>query len=135
MGNSMRLGVLALAPGASLVAVHVIAIIIVTATLALHEPTEDEMLDIDRATGTLATPSAQRSDGGHRHTHHHSPTHSRGWKGPRLQGLKELSPGDPRFRWVLPYGTYRLRRPRAQRGLRYRREHTPGRSGDGFAHL
>ena len=54
LGIPIRLGVLVITPGGSLVAVHVMAIIISTATLALHEHTEDEILDLDRVAGTLA---------------------------------------------------------------------------------
>ena len=64
IGHTIRLEILAVARGGSLVAVHVIAIIIVTATLSLHEPTEDETLDLDRAAGPLAPPLPSEVTGG-----------------------------------------------------------------------
>ena len=44
------------------------------------------------------------------------PSYGRHWRGPHMYGLKEITPGDPRFQRVLSYRTYRLRNTDGGRG-------------------
>ena len=50
------------------------------------------------------------------------PRSVRPWKGPRVEGLKELRPSDPRFTDVLSYRRYRLLNTSSYRGSQVQRE-------------
>ena len=63
------------------------------------------------------SPSRDRLRDDRRHRRRRSsPSYGRHWQGPRMYGLKEITPGDPRFMRVLSYRTYRLRNIDGGRG-------------------
>ena len=63
------------------------------------------------------SPSSDRFRDDRRHRRRRSsPSYGRHWQGPRMYVLKEITPGDPRFKRVLSYRTYRLRNVDGGRG-------------------